>query len=128
MHAEPRIAAPEAENARVRAEVAAAHETITTLSVQVTALLERVKELEGQQATDSHNSSKPPSSDGPRHVPRRLRGTSGKKPGGQPEHPGTSVRLVDTPDRRAAGARARDRVAAPGSAGPALVAAHGQHQ
>jgi transposase len=110
MHAETRIAALEAEDARLRAEVAAAHETITTLSAQVTALSERVKELEGQQATDSHNNSKPPSSDGPRRVPRSLRGTSGKKPGGQPEYPGTSLRLVDTPDRRVEG---RQVIAAP---------------
>ena len=66
----------------------------------MTALLERVKEVEGQQVTDSHTSSKSPSSDGPRQVPRSLRGTSGQKPGGQREHPGTSLRLVDTPDRR----------------------------
>jgi transposase len=86
MSAEETIAALRAENARLRAEVAA--------------LLERVTELEGQRATDSHNSSKPPSSDGPRRVPHSLRGTSGKKPGGQPEHPGTSLRLVDRPDQR----------------------------
>lgn len=55
MNAETRIAALEAENTCLRAEVAA-HETIATLSAELTALLERVKELEGQQATDSHNS------------------------------------------------------------------------
>ena len=85
MTAEERITALEVENARLRAEVAA--------------LLARVKELEGQQATNSHNSSKPPSSDGLARVPRSLRGTSGKKPGGQPDHRGTHLRLVDTPDQ-----------------------------
>jgi len=98
MSAEETIAALRAENARLRADLAVAQETITALSAQVAALLERVKELEGQQATDSHNSSKPPASDGPRRVPRSLRGTSGKKPGGQPEHRGRHLRLVDRPD------------------------------
>lgn len=94
MNAEETIAA-------LRAELAAAQETIAALTGQVAALLERVKEKEweGQRATDSHNSSKPPSSDGPARVPRSLRGTSGKKPGGQPEHPGTHLRLVDMPDQ-----------------------------
>lgn len=85
--------------ATLRAELAAAPETIAALTDQVAALLERVKDLEGQRATDSHNSSKPPSSDGPVRVPRSLRGPSGKKPGGQPEHPGTPLRLVETPDQ-----------------------------
>lgn len=65
---------------------------------QVALLLERIKELEGQRATDSHNSSKPPSSDGPARRPRSPRGKSGKKPGGQPEHRGAHLRLVVAPD------------------------------
>jgi len=84
--------------AALQAELAAAQETIAALTAQVATLLERVKDPEGQRATDSHNSSKPPSSDGPARIPRSLRGTSGKKPGGQPGHRGTHLRLVDTPD------------------------------
>ena len=79
------IAALQAENARLRGDVAA--------------LLARVRELEGQLATTSRNSSKPPSSDGPARVPRSLRGKSGRKPGGQPGHRGAHLCLVDTPDR-----------------------------
>jgi len=98
MTAEDTITALRAENARLCADVAVAHATIATLSAQVATLLERVKDLEGQRATTSRNSSKPPSSDGPARVPRSLRGTSGKKPGGQPGHPGVHLRLVDAPD------------------------------
>jgi len=82
----------------LRAELAVAQDTIAALTEQVATLLERVTGLEGQRATDRHNSSKPPSSDGPARIPRSLRGTSGKKPGGQPGHRGAHPRLVDTPD------------------------------
>src|SRR6266542_1788597 len=76
-----------------------------TLEQTVATLTARVTHLEGRLALDSHNSSKPPSSDwGPRGkpAPRSLRpppGTSGRQTGGQPGHPGTTLRLVDTPDR-----------------------------
>jgi transposase len=69
------------------------------------ALVARITHLEDRLALDSHNSSKPPSSDwGPREkpAPRSLRpppGTSGRQTGGQPGHPGRTLRLVDTPDR-----------------------------
>ena len=62
-------------------------------------LRQRVDELEHQLHQDSHNSSKPPSSDGMRKrkaKPRRQR--SGKKPGGQRGHVGTTLRPVDHPD------------------------------
>lgn len=90
----------------LRAELARAGETITALMTQngvliaqVATLMERVAELEKQRATNSRNSSKPPASDGPARQPKSLRGKSGKKPGGQPAHPGAHLRLVDTPDQ-----------------------------
>jgi transposase len=75
----------EAENARLREQLAAA--------------LAELQTLKGQLAKDSHNSSKPPSSDGLRRKTRSLRQKSGKKPGGQPGHRGSTLPLVQTPDQ-----------------------------
>src|SRR5258708_32093558 len=65
---------------------------------QIAALLERVRDLEARLAKDSHNSSKPPASDGLARKTRSLRRTSGKKPGGQLGHRGETLRLVAVPD------------------------------
>jgi transposase len=74
---------------------------VATLEGENAALRSEVEALRGRLAKDSHNSSKPPSSDGPgspKRVPKSLRATSGRRPGGQPGHPGAHLTLVEQPD------------------------------
>src|SRR5260221_9867842 len=73
---------------------------VAELRVQNGRLEARVQALEARLATDSHNSSRPPASDGPgvKPRPKSLRTPSGRKPGGQAGHAGATLRLVDEPD------------------------------
>lgn len=73
-------------------------ELVESLAAQIATLSARVKALEDRLATNSRNSSKPPSSDAPAHRTRSLRTPSGKKPGAQVGHPGTTLTMTDTPD------------------------------
>jgi transposase len=61
-----------------------------------------IAELRRQLGLNSRNSSKPPSTDGlGKPAPKSLRRKSGRKPGGQPGHPGSTLALVDgVPDER----------------------------
>ncbi len=59
----------------------------------------RIAELEDQLQKDSHNSSKPPSSDGyKKPSPKSQRKNSGRKAGGQTGHKGHHM-MLDNPDR-----------------------------
>src|ERR1700694_3900808 len=74
-------------------------ELATAQKQQISLLTERVQVLEARLAQDSHNSSKPPSSDGFTRSPKKrsLRQASGKKPGGQIGHEGKALCQVETP-------------------------------
>ena len=85
------LAKAEARLAELEALVAQQREQIAQLSAYVHV-------LEGRLAKDSHNSSKPPSSDGLRRKTKSLRTPSGKRPGGQVGHRGETLRLQATPD------------------------------
>jgi transposase len=73
-------------------------------AVEVAALRGRIAELERQVGLNSTNSSKPPSSDGLKKLPPKarrvssLRKPSGRKTGGQPGHPGETLRRTETPN------------------------------
>jgi transposase len=61
-------------------------------------LTARVEELEARLSKDSHNSSKPPSSDGPWKKTCSLREPSGKKSGGQAGHQGKTLKRASHAD------------------------------
>ena len=85
MNAEQRIKELESENAQLRKQLAEA--------------LARIEELEGQKRKSSHNSHKPPSSEGLGRQTHSLREPTGKKSGGQPHHRGQTLEMTATPDR-----------------------------
>jgi transposase len=71
----------------------------SALREQVALLSERISVLEAERAKDSHNSHLPPSSDRFGRQPKSLRKRSGKKPGGQAGHAGSTLKLSPTPDQ-----------------------------
>ena len=87
--------AKDARIAELEAAVAARDARIVQLEAKLEAALARIAELEARLKSNSTNSSKPPSSDGP-EVQRRPRKKKGKKRGGQPGHRGTRRQLLPT--------------------------------
>src|SRR6266567_6799063 len=84
-----------AENQALRNDLATALEHLEEANAHI-------KQLEGQAAKDSHNSSKPPSTNGFKEPVRKtqsLREKSGKKSGGQPGHRGGTLMMVQEPDQ-----------------------------
>jgi transposase len=90
MTPEEKLAAKELEINQLREQLASGEALIAQL-------VERVQILEARLAQDSHNSSKPPASDGFKKSPKKrsLRKASGKKPGGQAGHSGQALCQVE---------------------------------
>jgi transposase len=74
-------------------------ELIQTMNQAILALTQRVQVLEDRLSKDSHNSNKPPTSDGlKKPAPKSLRKRHGRKRGGQVGHPGTTLQAVSHPE------------------------------
>ena len=74
---------------------------IKSLETQVKELTERLIILESRINQNSRNSSRPPSTDffvKEKPNPKSLREKSGKNPGGQKGHQGTTLKIVENPD------------------------------
>lgn len=74
---------------------------IALFQTTILAMVERIQKLEDQLVKNSRNSGKPPSSDGydqPVPRPKSLRKRSRRKSGGQPGHPGETLKAVEKPD------------------------------
>lgn len=83
---------------QLQATVTAQQGQIVAQQEQIATLTARVTDLEARGKQDSHNSSKPPASDGLRKKPVSLRPQTGRKPGGQAGHKGCTLALSNTPD------------------------------
>jgi transposase len=86
----------------LRGELADALAALEETRADLTGARERVAELEARLAQSPRNSSKPPSSEGLDKPPprkRSLRKRSGRRPGGQDGHKGTTLTQVARPDR-----------------------------
>ncbi len=75
--------------------------TISELKQIISDLQETIKDLQRQLNMDSHNSSKPQSSDGYKKAnkKRSLREKTGRKTGGQKGHKGVNMKLHHEPKK-----------------------------
>jgi uncharacterized protein DUF6444/transposase IS66-like protein len=88
------LAERDAQIAEQAAEIAVLREALAGLQSQVA-------DLAAQLKTNSRNSGKPPSSDGPANpAPKSLRGKSGRRPGRPKGQPGATMELTEHPDKK----------------------------
>ncbi len=88
--------------ASLRHELAGAAGALEQARAELAQARERITELEARLRQNPRNSSRPPSSEGlakPAPKPRSLRKKSGRRPGGQDGHNGTTLAQVARPDR-----------------------------
>lgn len=86
------------ENAELKEALRQKDQRIEELEGLLVSALLRIEELERRLAKDSHNSSKPPSSDGFKRKGKK-RPSSSKATGGQAGHQGHTLERVETPDQ-----------------------------
>jgi transposase len=109
MERDERIAQLEAEKADLQRQLARALERIMELEEKLMAVQEgfigqlekaqsQIEELKGRAGKNSHNSHKPPSSDGLRRKSHSRRKPSGKPSGGQSGHSGETRALAEKAD------------------------------
>ena len=77
--------------AALERQLVAAQREVAHLRKENSALKERVRDLESRLRRSSFNSSTPPSADPP-WIPAREKAPTGRRPGGQPGHPGKTRR------------------------------------
>lgn len=74
------------------------NELLLTATTTIAQLQLRIEALESQLSKDSHNSHKPPSSDGLKRMTKSLRAKSTRFSGGQEGHPGHTLSMVKNPN------------------------------
>src|SRR2546421_9987061 len=99
MTAEEEVIDLRQEKSLLQEQLAQRDALIAQMQHEMVLLQEQVQALQEQLNKDSHNSHLPPSSDRFHRQPKSLRKSSGKKPGGQAGHPGSSLLLSPVPDQ-----------------------------